>query len=73
MATYKAKFGSGRGGARPGAGRPPLGEARKAHINLTIDADVVDAIDSITPNRSAWIEAALKRAIAAHHRKQAKK
>ncbi|MEW5859800.1 MAG: hypothetical protein AB1861_20845 [Cyanobacteriota bacterium] len=62
-----------QGGKREGAGRKPKGDRPKAKINITIDADLLEWMDSQSDNRSELIEEALltkKKAITRQQKKE---
>lgn len=51
---------SGRGGRRPGAGRPSMGDEKRQRLTVRLAADVLDYLRSHRESAGAVIERAVR-------------
>ncbi len=60
-----------RGGPRPGAGRPPIGDGKRANLNIRTNESRIAAYREAAARAgvtlTAWVEMALDRAAVGNH------
>ena len=60
MSTKKKAKKSNRGGARPGSGRPRVGDGKSYQVNTTVGVELMQALKRVAKEESVTISGAVR-------------